>query len=326
MADRSPRTVIVAVGDELLGGYVLDTNSHWLAGRVRDVGYEALRIEVIGDSVTAIRASIGRAVQDRSVARVLVAGGLGPTPDDRTLEGLAAALGRPLETDERALAHVRGIVARMHRAGWLDRATVGEANLRMTAVPRGALVLENRRGMAPGLAYPLPAPRDAGADAAGPSRATDAVVAAGSGGEEVEERWLVALPGVPRELRTIVDEEVLPRFFTGGVARAVAEACYPMAIEADFFEPMRAVEREFPDVAVGSYPQSETRELLLRVHGADPERVQAALGRLRQLHEATAGRPGANANAVAPRATGMPRAAPSRAEGPEAAGPPRRIS
>jgi len=54
-------------------------------------------------------------------------------------------------------------------------------------------------------------------------------------------------------------------------------------VEAEFFEPMRRIEAEFPDVSVGSYPQTETRELVIRVRGADPRRVEAALERIREL-------------------------------------------
>src|SRR2546428_10312572 len=118
MPGTAPGTVIIAVGDELLHGFTLDSNSHWIAQRVREAGFPAVRIEVVGDSREAIVDAVGRAVADRRATRVLVCGGLGPTPDDRALEGLATALGRPLARDGRAEAHVQGIVERMHAAGW----------------------------------------------------------------------------------------------------------------------------------------------------------------------------------------------------------------
>jgi hypothetical protein len=58
---------------------------------------------------------------------------------------------------------------------------------------------------------------------------------------------------------------------------------YGFAIEAQFFEPMRVLEREFPDVSVGSYPQTETRRLIIRVSGADADRVDAAVARLLEM-------------------------------------------
>ena len=250
-------TVIVAVGDELLGGFTLDTNSHWLAQQVREVGFPCERIEVVGDREEAIVAAVQRAAADPRATRVFVCGGVGPTTDDRTLQAVAVALGRPLEVNPQARAHIAGIIERMHAAGWVATIELSEANARMASVPEGATVLHNRRGMASGLAYPLePADPD---------------------------RWLFVLPGVPREMQAIVAEEILPRYFLGGAAPTVQELAYGYAIEAEFFEPMRLLEREFPDVSVGSYPQTETRTLVIRLRGADPLRVAAAAARLTEL-------------------------------------------
>jgi molybdenum cofactor synthesis domain-containing protein len=249
--------VIVAVGDELLGGFTLDTNSHWLAQQVREAGWPVRRIEVVADRDEDIVAAIHRAVTD--APRVFVCGGVGPTTDDRTLAAVARALGRPITENPQARAHIQGIVERMHAAGWVETTEISEANARMAAVPEGAVVLRNRRGMASGLAYPVGLP------------------------EEDEDRWLFVLPGIPREMQAIVAEEILPRWFAGGQAPAMRQLEYGFAIEAQFFEPMRVLEREFPDVAVGSYPQTETRRLIIRVSGADAARVDAAVARLLEM-------------------------------------------
>jgi nicotinamide-nucleotide amidase len=255
VAERPPGTVIIAVGDELLGGFTLDTNSHWLAQQVRDVGFPCEHIEVVGDRDDDIVAAIRRAVDDPHAARVFVCGGLGPTTDDRTLPAVSRALTRPLQEDPEARAHIEGIIERMHAAGWVPTLELSEANARMALVPEGATVLRNRRGMASGLAYPL----------------------------DGEDRWLFVLPGIPRELQAIAGEEVLPQFFAGGTAPVVRELRYGYAIEAEFFEPMRTLEREFPDVNVGSYPQTETRQLVIRIRGTDEPRVDAAVARLLEL-------------------------------------------
>ncbi|MGH7748655.1 MAG: competence/damage-inducible protein A [Candidatus Dormibacteria bacterium] len=258
MADSPRGTFIVAVGDEILGGFTLDTNSHWLAGQLREAGYPCVHIEVVADRTPAIVEAVRRAIADPSATRVVVCGGLGPTPDDRTLEALAEALRRPLEVNPDADAHVQRVIDRLHAAGWIDSDRMSEPNRKMTVVPEGATVLTNRSGMAPGLAFSLPA-------------------------EDGAERWLLVLPGVPRELKRLFVEEMLPGFFRGGSAPAVAELRYRHAVEAEFFEPMRALETEFPDVTIGSYPQTEVRELVIRARGADPGRVEAALERMREL-------------------------------------------
>jgi molybdenum cofactor synthesis domain-containing protein len=260
MSEAPAGTVIIAVGDELLGGFTLDTNSHWLAEQVREAGFPCQRIAVVGDREEDIVAAVREAAGEPRALRVFVCGGVGPTTDDRTLQAVASALGRPLQVNAEARAHIEGIIERMHAAGWVPTRELSEANARMASVPEGATVLHNRRGMASGLAYPLP-----------------------ELGEGDAERWLFVLPGVPREFQAIVTEEVLPRFFLGGAAPTVRELRYGYAIEAEFFEPMRVLEREFPDVSVGSYPQTETRQLVLRLRGRDAARVDAAAARLLEL-------------------------------------------
>src|SRR5947208_4109024 len=90
-------TVIIAVGDEILSGHTLDTNSHLLARLAFAAGRPVRRIEVVGDDLGAIAAAIRRALDEAEVQRVAVCGGIGPTPDDRTFEAVALALDRPLE-------------------------------------------------------------------------------------------------------------------------------------------------------------------------------------------------------------------------------------
>jgi molybdenum cofactor synthesis domain-containing protein len=267
VSDRG--TVIIAVGDEILGGFIQDTNSAWLAERVRQAGYPAKRIEVVPDEQGAIVDAVRRAIADPSVARVMVCGGVGPTPDDRTLEAVAVALGRPLLEHPDALRHIEGIISRMAAAGWVASTDISEANRRMTVVPEGAMVLFNRRGMAPGLAYPLPT-------ATKPTSGAPA-------GEAGDDRWLFVLPGVPRELTAIAAEEIIPRYFADGTADHIAELHYRYAVEAEFSQPMCVLAGEYPGVSVGSYPQTETRELIIRLRGGDAEQVNAAAQRLREL-------------------------------------------
>jgi molybdenum cofactor synthesis domain-containing protein len=247
-------TVIIAVGDEVLSGHTQDTNSSFLAKRAFAAGFPVRRIEVIADRLEAVADSVHRAVADPEVARIAVCGGIGPTPDDRTFEAVAAALGRPLEENPVALAHITGIVARMHAAGWIASDEVGEGNRRSAMVPQGGLVLVNRRGMAPPMAY-----------------------------EVGDDRWLFILPGVPRELTTIVEEELIPRFFVGGTASVVVEVRYAAVPEAELYGPMRRLAAEFADVTAGSYPQTEAREVIVRLRGLDEERVRAAARRMIEL-------------------------------------------
>jgi nicotinamide-nucleotide amidase len=247
-------TVIIAVGDEILSGHTLDTNSHLLARLAFAAGRPVSRIEVVGDRMAAIVGAIRRAVEDLDVRRIAVCGGIGPTPDDRTFQAVADALEHPLELNATAFDHIATLTQRMFEAGWVNSPEVSEANRRSAMIPAGAEVLVNRRGMAPPLAIDLG-----------------------------DDRWLFVLPGVPREFSAIVEEELMPRFFSGGTPVQVVEVRYRSVPEAEMYPPMRTLETEFPDVAVGSYPQMDRGELVIRLRGYDIERVSAAASRLREL-------------------------------------------
>lgn len=249
-----PATVIIAVGDEVLSGHTQDTNSSLLARHAFAAGYPVRRIEVVADRLEDVAAAIHRALADPTVTRIAVCGGIGPTPDDRTFEAVATALARPLVESAAALAHIEGIVARMHAAGWVATAEVSEGNRRCARVPAGGEMLYNRRGMAPPMAYLVG-----------------------------EDRWLFILPGVPREFAAIVEEELMPRFFRDGTATAVEEVVYRAVPEAELFTPMRRLGAEFDDVAAGSYPQSEARCVVVRLRGLDAGRVRAAARRMLEL-------------------------------------------
>jgi molybdenum cofactor synthesis domain-containing protein len=247
-------TAIVMVGDEILSGHTQDSNSSFLARLAFAAGRPVAHIEVVGDDPAAIVAAILRAIDDPAVSRIAVCGGIGPTPDDRTFQAVADALGRPLELNRIAYENIEALARRMHAAGWIDKPEVSEANRRCAMVPIGSTVLINRRGMAPPLAIDL-------------------------GGD----RWLFVLPGIPREFTTIVEEELIPRYFAGGAAPVVREVHYRSVPESEMYEPMLVLEREFPDVSVGSYPHVEQRELVIRVRGHDAGRVDAAVARLRSM-------------------------------------------
>ncbi len=247
-------TVLIAVGDEVLSGHTQDTNSAFLAARAFAAGYPVVRIEVVADEVEDVVASIHRALAESRVGRVVVSGGIGPTPDDRTFGAVAEALGRPLEENPQALASITDRVARLHAAGWIRSDVVSEGNRRCAMVPAGGTVMTNRQGMAPPMAYEL------------------------EGG-----RWLFILPGVPREFTTIVEEELIPRYFSGGTAAAVVELRYTAVPEAELFPALRRLGEEFADVAAGSYPQSGARQVIVRLRGLDPARVNEAAQRMLKL-------------------------------------------
>ncbi|HEV8597064.1 MAG TPA: competence/damage-inducible protein A [Candidatus Dormibacteraeota bacterium] len=243
-----PASSIVAIGDELVGGFTLDTNSHWMAERLRLLGYPVKRVTQVRDRPHEIVEQVQHELADEELTDVFLTGGLGPTPDDRTFAALAEALGKELMIWEETRARIERRVQRMHAMGLLESPEVTEGNLRMARIPTGpAHVFRNRRGMAPGTLY------------------------------EVARKRIFVLPGVPLEMKGIFTEELEPQFLAGGSAATVRELRFTFAVEARFYPLMREMEGTFPDVSVGSYPNFETKELVIRVLGADPKRVDEAL-------------------------------------------------
>jgi nicotinamide-nucleotide amidase len=235
---------IVAIGDELVGGFTLDTNSHWMTERLRLLGFPVKRVTAIRDRPAEIAEQVHRELADAEVTEVFVSGGLGPTPDDRTFVSLGEALGRPLVIWEEALARIERRVRRMHEAGLLESPEVTEGNLRMARIPEGPVhVFKNRRGMAPGVVY------------------------------EQNGKRIFVLPGIPLEMKGIFTEELEPQFLATGTAATVREIRFTFAVEARFYPLMRELEERFPDVSVGSYPNFENKELVIRCLGANPKRV-----------------------------------------------------
>ncbi|WP_019634004.1 competence/damage-inducible protein A [Actinomadura atramentaria] len=165
------RVELLTVGDELLLGDVVNGNAAWLGRRLADHGVDVTRSVVVGDELDVIVAAVESALGRADV--VITTGGLGPTYDDLTRDALARAAGVELVRDPALERRLRERVAAAGRE-------LQPMALRMAEVPVGARVLPNSAGSAPGLRIEL-------------------------GGGTV-----YALPGVPYEMRTLVDELVLP--------------------------------------------------------------------------------------------------------------------
>lgn len=163
---------ILAVGSELLTPHRVDTNSLFLTGRLNEAGIDVIGKAVVGDVAADVKRAVGAALERVDV--VVLTGGLGPTSDDVTREAVADLLAAPLELDERVLAAIEGRFARRGIA-------MPDTNRRQALVPRGAVVLENANGTAPGLWI------------------------------DVGPRVLLLLPGPPRELQPIFENGAWPR-------------------------------------------------------------------------------------------------------------------
>jgi len=164
---------IVTIGTELLLGSVVDTNAAELGRALAAVGAEITRRTTVADRPDAIRAAVSDALERTGF--VLTTGGLGPTRDDMTKAVVAQLFGKRLVLDHGLLASIEERFRRLGRP-------MPDVNRGQAEVPEGATVLPNPRGTAPGLWV-----------------------------EDERGRVAVLLPGVPREMRGLLVEEVLPR-------------------------------------------------------------------------------------------------------------------
>ena len=162
---------VLAVGTELLLGQIVNGNAADLGGRLAAAGLDHYRQGVVGDNIVRITAAITEAV-GRADA-LIITGGIGPTQDDLTREAICAAAGVPMDFAADYADHLR--------RWWQARGREMPAtNLRQAEHPRGAELIPNPKGTAPGLRL------------------------------RVGQCWVFALPGVPQEMLPMVDEHVIP--------------------------------------------------------------------------------------------------------------------
>ena len=165
---------VVTIGDELLLGFTVDTNAAHLARELAAIGVEITRRSTVGDSADEIASAVREALE-RSDG-VVTTGGLGPTSDDMTKPAIAGLFGRDMVRDDAIVQWLRDRWAGMRRKG-----SMPESNFAQAMIPRGAAILANSQGSAPGIWL-----------------------------EDERGRWVAMLPGVPREMRAMVSEQLVP--------------------------------------------------------------------------------------------------------------------
>ena len=190
---------VVAVGTELLLGQIVDTNSSWIGERLAEAGIDSFHQTKVGDNFGRMLAVISQAVE-RSDA-VIICGGLGPTHDDITREVLAAVMGAELVINESVADRIRSIFADRGRE-------MPENNLRQALVPAGAEVSPMIPGTAPGLCCPVGAGGAAEEEAGGEANARRATAAEAP--TPAPAKVIYAVPGVPWEMKVLMEEWVMP--------------------------------------------------------------------------------------------------------------------
>jgi len=239
---------IIAVGSELLTPDRLDTNSLFLTEELNKLGIEVLRKTVVGDHTELLREAFRDALN--RVPLILASGGLGPTEDDLTRETLAELLGRKLRRNEEIVRHIQ---ARFRSFG----REMPENNVRQAMVPEGAEILANPRGTAPGLWI------------------------------EVAGRSIALLPGPPRELKPLFQEEVLPRLVrrVSGVRMFHREIRVTGLGESLVDSRIAPIYKRYSEVSTVVLASPGETQVHLRIWADDAQQAQKTLDDITQAFE-----------------------------------------
>ncbi|NVM34116.1 MAG: competence damage-inducible protein A [Candidatus Lokiarchaeota archaeon] len=143
-------TELLMIGNEILIGKTQDTNSHWMAKRITKYGHRVERITTIGDDLEILSSTI-RDILKRSPDIVITSGGIGPTFDDMTLQGIANGLNRNLELNQHAYKSIKKAYEHAHQMGLLKLEGMTKEREKMAYLPKGSVVLPNTVGTAPGV-------------------------------------------------------------------------------------------------------------------------------------------------------------------------------
>jgi nicotinamide-nucleotide amidase len=228
---------VLCIGTELTRGELVNTNSAWLASQLTDLGFEVVEDVVVDDDRSRIVSALRRLGEHHDI--VVCTGGLGPTTDDLTSETVAELLGVPRHRDEASLDHIRRRVEKFGR-------TLTEANSKQADFPEGAQILANPIGTAPGFSVVI-------------GKAT-----------------AFFMPGVPREMEKLFDEQVVPRIRERAPSTSFQTRLRTFGQpESAVGEKLAGVEAAFPGVIIGYRAHFPEIEVKVLAHAATQDEARA---------------------------------------------------
>jgi nicotinamide-nucleotide amidase len=243
---------IICVGNELLIGKTLNTNAQWMAKQATALGINVKRVTVVADDVDEIATAI-RETLKRKPHYALITGGLGPTFDDKTLQGMAEALNRKLAVNTKALKMVREKYEAYAKERGTETVELTPPRIKMATLPEKTVPVANPVGTAPSVQANL------------------------------KETCVIALPGVPSEMKAIFQETVVPLLVQVSGKRAFHErSIYVDGVMESSLAPLiDKVLQDNPGVYVKSHPKGRENKPHIEVHvsttGDDAERAEAKL-------------------------------------------------
>lgn len=223
---------VLCVGNELLLGRTIDSNSNYICRRVYELGGTARRVTIVPDDVEEIAKALTE-ISSRGTDWAIVTGGLGPTYDDKTLQGLAAAMKVPMSLSSKALEYINESVRRRAMATGINYPATEQmlkAREKMGIIPEGSEPLPNPVGTAP------------------------AVLA------RVHNTRVVCLPGVPAEMKAIFDQSVVPMLTSAAPSAYTVDIDVVGVPEAALAPLLESTAKEYPDFYIKSHPATAEKQ------------------------------------------------------------------
>jgi len=206
---------IIATGDELIYGRILDTNSHWIAKRVAEMGARLRRVTMIGDEPALIGSTLLNALK-RDAHFIVITGGLGPSEDDLTVDSIGIALDQSTVIDEEGASKIE---ATYRKRGITEQSSIDRGR-RMARILEESQPMQNPVGFAVGMKIDI-------------------------GGKTV-----CTLPGVPSEMKGMFDAHVAPMIMSQTNTVFVARTFNVSMVWKDFFPLYRRMQVDYPDIYI----------------------------------------------------------------------------
>ena len=207
---------LFSIGTELVLGQIQDTNAHWIAQQILQIGGELRRVTMLRDNAEEMYEALESSVK-RETSLILTTGGLGPTPDDMTVEVIASLIGTKPIVSEETVADFR------KRREMSENDPISEALMKMAMVPETAIVLQNPAGWAPCISV------------------------------EHQNTTLMMMPGPPREMKAIFETYIQPLIAERYRSEITTARVYVSMFEAEVSPLMQKVMERYPDVYLKAY-------------------------------------------------------------------------
>jgi molybdenum cofactor synthesis domain-containing protein len=207
---------LFSIGTELVLGQIQDTNAHWIAQQILQIGGELRRVTMLRDNRDEMSEALDSAIE-RETLLILTTGGLGPTPDDMTVEVVASLIGTKSVVNEETIAEYR------KRREMSENDVLNEALTKMATVPETAVVLQNPAGWAPCISVAH------------------------------KSSTIMMMPGPPREMKAVFETHIQPLIAERYRSEVITARVYVSMFEAEVSPLMQKVMERHPDVYLKAY-------------------------------------------------------------------------